>query len=59
MKTKESVGGKKQAIVVKDLTSKKNPQGGFTIKLTNNLGKTPSGPPTDCNSVLQGVSTTR
>jgi hypothetical protein len=59
MKTKASVSSKKQPIVVKDLTSKKNPQGGFTIKLTNNLGKTPAGPATDCNSTMQGVSTTR
>ena len=59
MKSKQAAGSKKQPIVVKDLTSNKNPQGGFTVKFTNSLGKTPSGPPTDCNSALQGVSTTR
>jgi hypothetical protein len=59
MKTKESASSKKQPIVVKDLTSNKNPQGGVVLKGWSNLGKTPSGPPTDCNSALQGVSTTR
>ncbi len=57
MRTKASVGINKQAIVVKDLKTSKNPRGGApcTIKL-GTFKVLPSG---DCNSGLQGVSTTR
>ena len=48
MKTKQTVSGKKQSIVVKDLKAKKNPKGGaavdFFLKFDGLKSNTTSGP---------------
>ena len=58
MKTKESISTKKQTVTLKDLNSKKNPKGGAPCT-TMKLGTPKIQPSDDCNSTLQGVSTTR
>ena len=58
--TSNAPTAKKQSVVLKDLKARKNPKGGFngtTTILTKTSGASP--PPGECNSVLQGVSTTR
>jgi len=58
MKTKESVSAKKQSVALKDLKTKQNPKGGAAINTSRSNIKHPSAMD-DCNSSLQGVSTTR
>jgi hypothetical protein len=58
MKTKATVSLKKQPIVVRDLDSKKNPKGG-ALCMAIKPGTLKIQPSDDCNSALQGVSTTR
>ena len=58
MKSKEPAKSKKQPIIVRDLNSKKNPKGGAPCT-TMKLGTLKIQPLGDCNSGLQGVSTTR
>ena len=56
MKTKAPVSIKKQSVTVKDLKTRKNPKGGAAINIYRSNIKHPSN---DCNSGLQGVSTSR
>ena len=58
MKNKESVSTKKQSVTVRDLKTRKNPKGGAPIVTSRSNIKRPSAMD-DCNSSLQGVSTTR
>ena len=59
MKTKESVSTKKQSVIVRDLKTRKNPKGGAPILPSHSNILHNSQPKDDCNSSLQGVSTTR
>jgi len=59
MKNKASVSTKKQSVTVKDLKSKKNPKGGAPILPSHSNILHNSPPMDDCNSTMQGVSTTR
>ena len=57
MKSKEPAKSRKQAVIVKDLDARKNPKGGAPC--TSKIGTLKIQPTDDCNSALQGVSTTR